>query len=223
MITMENVEKDLRERLARVGRQIFAEGLTHGASGNISARVPGTNRCIIKPSGYSFGDLEPQHFIVVDIDTRKVLEGKEKPSIETPFHTRLYKQWPEAGGVVHVHPHYSTILSIIGQEIIPMGIEITEAPALAKGIPVAKFAPPGTDELADNLVEAMTEHVAALMPHHGITTIGKTIEEAAKNASIVEFLAKMHYEVMLVGKPHPLRDDVIKGLVERAKQKGLLI
>ena len=220
---MESVEKGLRERLAKVGREIFAEGLTHGASGNISARVPGTNKCIIKPSGYSFAELKPHHFIVVDIDTRNVLEGSEKPSIETPFHTRLYRQWPDAGGVVHVHPHYSTILSIIGEEIIPMGIEITEAPALAKGIPIAKFAPPGTEELADNLVEAMKDHVAALMPHHGLTTIGKTIEEAATNSRIVEFLAKLHYEVMLVGKPHPLREVVLKSLVERAKQKGLLI
>ena len=219
----DSVEKDLRERLAKVGREIFAEGLTHGASGNISARVPGTNKCIIKPSGYSFAELEPHHFIVVDIDSRKVLEGSEKPSIETPFHTKLYRQWPDAGGVVHVHPHYSTILSIIGEEIIPMGIEITEAPALAKGIPVAKFAPPGTDELADNLVEAMKDHVAALMPHHGLTTIGKTIEEAATNSRIVEFLAKLHYEVMLVGKPHSLSEDVLKSLVDRAKQKGLLI
>ncbi len=220
---MDPVESDLRERLANVGRKIFAEGLTHGASGNISARIPGTNKCVIKPTGYSFGDLEPRHFIVVDIDTRKVIEGTEKPSIETPFHTKLYKQWPDAGGVVHVHPHYSTILSIIEESIIPMGIEITEAPALAKGIPIAKFAPPGTDELADNLVEAMREHVAALMPHHGITTIGKTIEEAATNARLVEFLAKLHYEVMLVGKPRPLREDVLKGLIIRAKQKGLLI
>lgn len=220
---MDNVEKDLRERLARVGRQIWDQKLTHGASGNISARIPGTNKCIIKPSGYSFGDLEPHHFIVVDIETRKVLEGKEKPSIETPFHTRLYKQWPEAGGVVHVHPQYCTILSILEQEIVPMGIEIFEAPALAKGIPVSKFAPPGTDELADNLVETMKDHIACLMPHHGLTTIGKTIEEAAANAKMAEFLAKLHYEVMLVGKPRPLREDVKKTLIERAKQKGLLI
>jgi L-fuculose-phosphate aldolase len=220
---MDPVEKDLRERLAKVGHEIFAEGLTHGASGNISARIPGTNKCIIKPSGYSFAELKPHLFIVVDIGTRKVLEGNEKPSIETPFHTKLYRQWPDAGGVVHVHPHYSTILSIIGAEIIPMGIEITEAPSLAKGIPVAKFAPPGTEELADNLVEAMKDHVAALMPHHGLTTIGKTIEEAATNSRIVEFLAQLHYEVMLVGKPHPLREDVLKSLVERAKQKALLI
>jgi len=152
-----------------------------------------------------------------------VLEGKEKPSIETPFHTRLYKQWPEAGGVVHVHPQYCTILSILGVEIVPMGVEIFEAPALAKGIPVSKFAPPGTDELADNLVESMKDHVAALMPQHGLTTIGKTIEEAATNARMAEFLAKLHYEVMLVGKPRPLRDDVKKMLLDKAKQKGFLI
>ena len=104
-----------------------------------------------------------------------------------------------------------------------MGIEIFEAPALAKGIPVSKFAPPGTEELADNLVESMKDHIAALMPHHGLTTIGKTIEEAATNAKMAEFLAKLHYEVRLIGKPRPLREDVRKTLIERAKQKGLLI
>ncbi len=220
---MDSVEKDLRERLAKVGRQIWDLKLTHGASGNISARIPGTNKCLIKPTGYSFGDLLPEHFLVVDIETRKVLEGMAKPSIETPFHTGLYKLWPEAGGVVHIHPEFCTILSILEEPVIPMGIEIFDAPALAKGIPVSKFAPPGSEELANNLMETMKEHVACLMPHHGMTAIGKTIEEAATNARMAEFLAKLHYQVMLVGKPRPLREDVRKTLVERAKQRGLLI
>jgi L-fuculose-phosphate aldolase len=220
---MDNIENDLRERLAKVGRQIWDQKLTHGASGNISARIPGKNTCLIKPTGYSFGDLNPEHFIVVDIETRKVMKGDAKPSIETPFHTRLYKLWPEAGGVVHVHPEYCTILSILKQEVVPMGIEIFDAPALANGIPVSKFAPPGTDELADNLVETMKDHVACLMPHHGMTAIGKTIEEAATNARMAEFLAKLHYQVMLVGKPNPLREDVKKTLIEKAKQRGLLV
>jgi len=220
--TMNTVD-ELRSRLAVVGRALYDAGLTHDASGNISARVPGSGSCLIKPSGYRFCDLEPEHFILVDIVTRKVLEGDAKPSIETPFHTRLYQLWPRAGGVVHIHPKYSTVLSIIGREIVPMGLDLYSAPALAKGIPLSKFAPPGTDELADNLVTAMREHVACLMPHHGLTTIGTTIEEAAENAKVVESMAELQYHVMRVGEPEPLPQPMLDMLVKIARDRGLLV
>jgi len=154
---------------------------------------------------------------------RVLMEGDAKPSTETPFHTRLYKQRPEAGGVVHIHPKYSTILSIAGREIVPMGLDLHQAPALAKGIPLSRFAPPGTEELADSLVEAMKDHVACLMPQHGVTTIGKTIEEAAVNANVVEALAELQYNVTLVAEPMPLPDSMLEMLVKIAKEKGLLV
>jgi L-fuculose-phosphate aldolase len=223
LIPLSYDENTLRERLTKVGRKLFADGLTHGASGNISAKIPETETCIIKPSGYRFCDLEPEHFLLVDINTRKVLKGTAKPSIETPFHTRLYIQWPEAGGVVHIHPKYCTILSILEKEIVPMGLDLFDAPALAKGVPLSRFAPPGTEELADNMVEAMKDHIACLMPHHGCTTIGKTIEEAARNAKVLEDLAQLQYEIMLVGEPKPLPKSMLNLLVERAKEKELLV
>jgi L-fuculose-phosphate aldolase len=223
VISLSSDEQSLRDRLTRVGRQLYADGLTHGTSGNISARVSGTETCLIKPSGYRFCDLESEHFILVDINTFKVLKGTAKPSIETPFHTKLYRHWPEAGGVVHVHPRYCTILSILGKEIVPMGLDLYDAPALAKGVFLARFAPPGTDELADNIVEAMREHVACLMPHHGSTAIGKSIEEAAQNAKVLEALAQLQYEVMLVGKPKPLPQSMLDMLVEMAREKSLLV
>ena len=223
MIQLSDIEQELRMRLAKVVRQLYADGLTHDASGNISARVPDTDTCLIKPSGYRFCDLEPEHFLLVNIKTREVLKGTTKPSIETPFHTKLYIQWPEAGGVVHIHPKYCTILSILGKEIVPMGLELFNAPALAKGIPVSKFASPGSEELADNMVAAMKEHVACLMPHHGSTTIGKSVEEAAQNAKILEMLAQLHYDVMLVGEPESLPRSMLDMLVKRAADKGLLV
>jgi ribulose-5-phosphate 4-epimerase/fuculose-1-phosphate aldolase len=223
MIPLTDYESDLRTRLTKIGRQLYDEGLTHDASGNISARLPGTDTCLIKPSGYRFCDLEPEHFLLVDINTRKVLKGDAKPSIETPFHTKLYLQWPEAGGVVHIHPKYCTILSILRKEIVPMGLELMNAPALAKGVPVSDFAPPGSEELAENMVAAMKENIACLMPHHGCTTIGKTIEEAAQNARVLEKLAQLQYEVMLVGEPEALPKSMLDMLIQRASDKGLLI
>ena len=220
---MSNIEQELRERLAQVGRKLFEDGLTYGASGNISARVPGTDTCLIKPSGYRFCDLEPEHFLLVDINTREVLKGTAKPSIETPFHTKLYIQWPEAGGVVHIHPEYSILLATLGKEVVLMGLDLYGAPALAKGIPLSKFAPPGTEELANNMVDAMKEHVACLMPHHGCTAMGKSIEEAASNAKVVEALAEMNYKILLIGEPEPLPQSMLDSIVKRAEEKGLLV
>ena len=220
---MADMEQQLRERLSVVGHNLYEEGLTHGTAGNISARIPHTDKCLIKPSGFRFCDLEPENFLLVDIHTKEVIKGFSKPSIETPFHTKLYLQWPNAGGVVHIHPEYSTILASIGKEIVIMGLDIYSAPALAKGIVLSKFAPPGSEELADNLVTAMKEHVACLMPHHGCTTIGKTIEEAAINAKIVEALAKLNYKALLVGKTDPLPQTILDSLMTIAKEKNLLI
>ena len=220
---MTDIEKELRERLTVVGRKLFEEGLTYGASGNISARIPGTETCLIKPSGYRFCDLEPEHFLLVDVNTRKVLKGTAKPSIETPFHTKLYLQWPDAGGVVHIHPKYSILIATLGREIVLMCLDIINAPGLAKGIPLSKFAPPGTEELAENMVDAMKEHIACLMPHHGCTAIGKTIEEAAMNARTVEDLAEINYNTLLIGEPNPLPQSMLDQLVERAIEKGLLV
>lgn len=216
-------ERDLRERLAKTAHRLHRKGLTPGASGNISARLPGSGTCLIKPSGVSFNELNPESFITLDIETREALTGDTKPSIETPFHTRLYQERPEACAVVHVHSRYSTILATLGVEVVPMGIEIFNAPALAKGIPVSRFASPGTDELAENIVEAMRGHVACLMPHHGVTAIGKTVEEAAVNVEVVEILARLHYDVMQVAEPCPLPEGLLRKLVDVAQEKGLLV
>ncbi len=216
-------EEELRLKMTEIGKSLYDDKLTYGTSGNISVRIPGTETCLIKPSGYSFKNLKPDDFILIDTNTRKNLKGSQLPSIETPFHTKLYQKRKDVGGVVHVHPKYSTIFSILKIKIIPMGVELFEAPALANGIGIARFALPGSDELAINLVNGIKDKVACLMPNHGITTLGKTIEEAAINARAVERLAELQFYVMLLGKPKPLPKYALKNLINLAMEKGLLV
>jgi L-fuculose-phosphate aldolase len=220
---MNKNEHNLRVRLVSTAKNLFEKELTHNTSGNISARIQGTNTYIIKPSGYRFCDLDPECFVKINIKTKKVISGDRKPSIEMPFHTKIYQHFPEVSGIVHVHPRYSIIQSIVCKELILMGYDIFKAPALAKGIPVSKFAPPGTKELANNLVLALKNHVACLIPHHGVTAIGKTIEEAAINAEVVEKIARLQYEVSLIGNPKPLPKSMLNMLIENAKKNGLLV
>jgi len=105
---------------------------------------------------------------------------------------------------VHVHPHYTTIFATAEVELVPMGILALRVPTLLKGVGIAKFAMPGSSELAENLVEGIAGRDAVLMPHHGVTTVGKTIESAAKLAEAVEDLAKFQFELMQIGTPRPL-------------------
>lgn len=211
---MERVEKDLRERLARLAQQIWDEGLTCDTSGNISAKIPETTTILIKPSGFRFCDLTPEDFLIVDIYTRELISGKRKPSVETPFHTLMYKRRDDVGGVVHTHSHYATVLGTAGVELVPMGMGLYRAPCLIKGVGVAKYAPPGTEQLAKNIDEGLGDRCAVLMPHHGMMAIGKTIEEACRISRAVEDLAKLQFEVVQIGRTPSLPESMKKSFLK---------
>ena len=193
-------ERELRERLAKTGRQLHSEGLASGTSGNISARLPERDLCLIKPSGHSLAELDPKDFLVVNIKSRKVVKGLGKPSIETPFHTSLYNNREDTGSVVHVHAHYATVLSLFEVQIKTITTDICESPSLSKGISYADFAQPGSEELAQNLVKALQSCDAAIMPRHGITTVGESPESASLKAIVLERMAKIQYHAMLIGE-----------------------
>ena len=202
-------EQDLRERLAKIGKILHNEGLAVGTTGNVSVRLPDEDLCIIKPSGFRLSEIKPADFIVVNIKTRKVIDGNRKPSIETPFHTTLYEIRKDVGSVVHVHAHYATVLTLLDISVKSYTTDICEAPDLACGIGIAEFAPPGTEKLAANLGEALRECYATVMPHHGITTIGNTPERAMKNAIVLERMARIQYHALLLGQPKQISDKLV--------------
>jgi L-fuculose-phosphate aldolase len=213
-----NKGEHLRKRIVQVAKKLFQENLTHGSSGNISARIPDTNTCLIKPSGYCLGALEPKDLIAIDIYTMEH-SGSRNPSIETPFHTKIYRKYPKVGGVVHLHSKYSTILSILEIKPIPTGIDILSCPKLIEGIALTKFALPGTEELANNICNSLKNRVACLLPHHGSLTIGDDIEEAARYARELERLAELNYLMMLIGEPKPLPEQIISKMKKSRTEK----
>ncbi|MDH7498799.1 MAG: class II aldolase/adducin family protein [candidate division NC10 bacterium] len=195
---MDAVTKAMQE-LEWISKRAYQRGLTSGSGGNISARVEGMDRVVIKSSGVSFADTKEENIILVDL-YGNVVEGSLKPSKEVKFHCGIYRVRPEVGAVVHTHSPAATAFSVVGKEI-PM-VTVSAAKGVVR-TPVVAYAPPGSEELARlvmNLFEGQTLKTA-LLQNHGVVAVGKDLLEALYLAEVVEDTAKIAIYAQGLGTP----------------------
>jgi hypothetical protein len=129
------IEQELRLTVATAGAILYHLGLAD-YMGHVSARVPGTERIIIKPrhspSVHGMGTVAPERMIVIDFEG-KLIEGNDGPPAEKWIHTEIYKKRPDVGGVIHTHQMMSVAFGVAERPILPL--LATEAPLVAKPIP----------------------------------------------------------------------------------------
>lgn len=186
MTEMIKVRKDLVE----VSKKLFARGLTSGVSGNCSVRLPGNpNQVLIKATGKCFGDVCESDFVLVDINGN-LLEGDVRPSKEVRFHCGIYRVRPEVSAIVHGHSAYATAY-VTAKGDMPVVTAAAEAGLNKVGI--VDFALPGSEELADMVVEAFkdTSLKAGVLKKHGFVTLGQDIYKAYYLADVLEDNAKV--------------------------------
>jgi len=195
-----------RRRIVELGRLLASKGLTHGSSGNLSAKVS-ENIVLITPSGVPYFEMRPQDIVEIDLDGN-VISGKFKPSIERFMHLEIYKNRRDINAVIHTHPIYSSALAIAG-ESLPV---LTEEFIIYVGGPVklAKFEQAGTIDLGREVVKALGDRKAALMANHGLVAVGKDLDEAEFVSEIVELHAKMYVMAKSIGKVNLVPEDIIE-------------
>src|SRR5512139_3423225 len=110
--------ESLRQVVYACNMELPKNGLVVMTSGNVSGRDPETGLVVIKPSGFSYEKMTPQHMVIVDLDG-KVVEGHLTPSIDTATHLYLYRNRPDVGGVVHTHSTYASVFAALGKPIPP--------------------------------------------------------------------------------------------------------
>ena len=142
--------EELKKTVCEANLLLPKHGLVTFTWGNVSGidRVKGL--VVIKPSGLSYDDMQPEDMVVLDLEGR-VVEGKWKPSSDTPTHLRLYRDFPACGGVVHTHSRWATVFAQAGREIPAMGT--THADDFHGPIPCTR---PLTDEEIAGEYEAET-------------------------------------------------------------------
>ena len=208
---------ELREVVSDLHAELPRNGLVAWTSGNVSARVPGADLMVIKPSGIGYDDLTPESMVVCDLDGNTVSDGYG-PSSDTATHAYIYRHMPEVGGIVHTHSTYATAWAALGE---PIPCVITAmADEFGGEIPIGPFALIGSDEIGRGVVATLTGHrsPAVLMRSHGVFTIGPTVRDAVKAAIMCEDVARTVHAARLLGIPEPLPPDQVDALHKRYKE-----
>jgi L-ribulose-5-phosphate 4-epimerase len=206
--------KQIRREIAELHAHLPRWELVVWTAGNVSARVPGRDLLVIKPSGVSYDELTPENMVVTDLDG-KLVEGNHAPSSDTAAHAYVYKHMPEVGGVVHTHSTYATAWAARG-EAIPCVLTMI-ADEFGGEIPVGPFALIGDDSIGRGLVDTLrtSRSTAVLMQNHGVFTIGSTAKAAVKAAVLCEDVARTVHIARQLGEPLPIAQSSIDSLYAR--------
>ena len=191
-----------------------ANNLVAWTAGNVSARVPGADLLVIKPSGVLYDQLTADAMVVTDLEGTLV-EGDRAPSSDTFAHGYVYAHMPHVGGVVHTHSDYATAWAA-RRESIPCVLTMM-ADEFGGDIPVGPFALIGDDAIGRGVVETLRESrsPAVLMAQHGPFTIGRDAKAAVKAAVMLEDVARTVHLARQYGEPQRLAQSDIDSLYAR--------
>jgi L-ribulose-5-phosphate 4-epimerase len=204
----------LRRTVCDLHAELVRYGLVAWTAGNVSGRVPGTDRFVIKPSGIGYDELSPEAIVVCDLDGALV-DGDLAPSSDTAAHAYVYRHRPDVGGVVHTHSTYATAWAARGE---PIPCVLTAmADEFGGDIPVGPFALIGDDSIGRGIVATLDEHrsPAVLMQNHGVFAVGPDARAAVKAAVMCEDVARTVHIARQLGEPLPIERADVDRLYER--------
>ena len=194
--------EDLKEAVWKANLQLPKLGLVTFTWGNVSGIDRERGLVVIKPSGVEYDVMTPEDMVVVSLATGERVEGRWKPSSDTPTHLVLYRAFPDCGGIVHTHSRWATSFAQAGLGIQPLGTTqgdyfYGEIPCTREMTP-AEIAGAYEEETGNVIVETFAgkkpAQIPAVLVHsHGPFTWGKDAAEAVHNAAVLEEVAFMNF------------------------------
>lgn len=193
-------EAQLREAVCKIGRSLYARGLTFGSSGNISVRLA-DGSILATPTNVALGELDPARLAKLDPAGRQ-LSG-DPPTKEVPMHLGMYRARPNARAVVHLHSTWSVAVSLLDgldpdEPIPPLTAYYVMRVGRLKLLP---YIPPGDPELGRAVEAVADRHHAILLANHGPVVAGTSLEAATYALEELEETAKL----FLIVKDRPIR------------------
>ena len=204
--------EDLKKQVYQANLDLVKHNLVVFTWGNVSGIDRDQGLVVIKPSGVSYEEMKPEHMTVINLQG-DVVEGKLKPSSDTPTHLELYRSFPAIGGVVHTHSEWATSWAQAGRSIPPYGT--THADYFYGEIPCTRKL--SEEEIKNeyelNTGKVIVERFADLDPiavpgvlihGHGPFSWGTDADNAVHNAVVMEEVAKMAFRNQVLGNTTPI-------------------
>lgn len=196
----------LKKAVLKANLELVKQGLVIYTWGNVSGIDREQGYVVIKPSGVAYDDMTIGDMVVVDMDGR-VVEGKLRPSSDTPTHLILYKAFPHIGGIVHTHSAWATAWAQAGKPIPALGT--THADYFHGPVPCTRKL---TETEIQSAYEVETGNLiietfryldpsavpGVLVNNHAPFTWGKNPDEAVHNAKVLEEVAKMAWVTLQI-------------------------
>jgi L-ribulose-5-phosphate 4-epimerase len=209
----------LKEQVCQANLLLPKHGLVTFTWGNVSGIDREQGLMVIKPSGVSYDDMQAGDMVVVELETGKVVDGRLKPSSDTPTHLELYKAFSNIGGVVHTHSRWATSFAQAGRGLQALGTThgdyfYGEIPCTRK---MTKAEIQGEYEKETGLVIKETFKgkdsnaiPAVLVYSHGPFAWGTAPMDAVHNAVVLEEVAFMNFHTMML-EPSipPMQQDLL--------------
>ena len=198
--------KTLREEVLEANLELVRRGLVVYTFGNASGIDRNEGLVAIKPSGVPYDELKPEHMVICDMEGA-IVDTKLRPSSDLPTHLELYRQFSNVGGVAHTHSEYATAWAQAETSIPCLGT--THADYFHGSVPVTerltKLEIASDYELETGKAICRTfsginpdSIPAVLVAGHAPFAWGKTPADAAHNAVILEYVARMATHTLLI-------------------------
>jgi L-fuculose-phosphate aldolase len=204
---------DEREAVASASRHLAEEGLVIGTAGNISARQG--DLVAVTPTGSDLATVTAEMVTVINMDG-EIVDGDLAPTSEVPLHTGIYAA-TNAQCITHAHAMASTALSCSHDELPPLHYSCL---GLGGAPRTAAYATFGSQELADNVIQALQGRSAAMMQNHGSIAYGNTMKEAVERLELLEWLAELYWRAASMGTPRVLTDKDFEAIIVSAMERG---
>lgn len=202
-------EASIRHDICEMGSRLYRAGLMPGSDGNLSVML-NPYEILISPSRLCKGYMTPDDLIKIDRRGNK-LAGALPASLETAMHLAAYEERSDICAVVHAHPPVCIAFTIAGIEL-PQSV-LPEVEVMFGGqVPVAPYATPGSNDVADSVRAPLREKNVVLLPHHGALSVGVDVFQAGMRLEHVEAAARIIYYARQLGGVHTLSDQQVAPL-----------
>ncbi len=211
----------LKKEVCQANIMLFNSGLVTLTWGNVSGIDRKRGIIAIKPSGVNYGKLTPNKITLVDLEGN-IVEGKYRPSSDTPTHLELYRNFEHIDGICHTHSTFATAWAQAEVAIPPLGT--THADLFFGYVPITTKIPKKMIESDYELntgkiiVQTLKGHrdcqyfPGVLVAEHGPFTWGNSPKQAVEHAIALEEIAKITLLTKLI---NPQKKKISKALLAK--------